>query len=588
MQGFVGESLKTRFFMPCWWVKAFESSFRIEKKLNSWSEILGHGLSPQFNAAEAGLLPTLLTSIQSQLFDSSIENQITISPGQVEKQAGFFPESRKKTLQKVFMGLGGCRLYQKEENGEYLSLPLFQHESWEESSDSIFQIHLKLTREGQELVSGYLDAYEELNRSLQGAPVLTKILGFNPPLMLWRPLWYELQGVEQAVLLNIEKAIQWEQNCFNLEGVFGDQVSNLFAFEAQGDDSGAWGLSKKLHFLAKLTRKLTEHGSIMMLSEKESCVFKNQEPTLQFLWKINPDRFPGMEYGDYTDSVYLLQNSIKAVSPLTEEAWIRSIVPAQDMALLKELDARYRLICDCAAKESLRSQYIVERGNRIIPLTKLYVEWILRQQFRRHDLPVPEAFLQCIGDNLPSLESDESEWKDQFIHFISSVGNNRPFLRMGNHHGPLSVTSDVGSGKILDAFQQKSPNLAGPFRENVPQNQGLASISVKKGDKFTDPKCENSIQKGPERQIQEAKENSDGSVVVPDKKLRAVEKIELLQKSDRDTYLSLIEEYLKSLDDSARQLISDIRDRMQPDIFEQHMQHRLVRFILQDEMRWLS
>ena len=589
MQGLVGESLKTRFFMPCWWVKAFESSFRVEKKLNSWSEILDQGFSPQFNAAEAGLLPTLFTSIQSQLFDADFKNQVIISPDQVEKQAGFFPDSRKKTLQKVFMGLGGSRLYQKGSGGEFLSLPLFQKESWEQESDSSFNIHLQLTREGRELVSGFLDGYEDLNRALRGEPVLDKIAGPHPPLMLWRPLWYELQGVEQAVLLNIEKATQWEQSCFNLDGVFGEQVSKLFAFEAQNEDSGIWGLKKKLQFLAKLTRKLTEHGSLVMLSEKESCVFTDQEPGLQFLWKINPDRFPGMEYGDYTDSVYSLHESDKPASSVVDEPWLQYLLRDADLKSSGELNVRYQEIQELVAKKPLRSRYIVEKGNKLIPLTKLYIEWVLRQQHSHRHGPIPVEIRNGIGNKLPKADSGESEWRKGFLDFLDFVHNYRPFLRGGPHQASLSIAGHRGPEEFLKAIHQ--PDLSSEIRTYESGRGGLLTDQRTNSDDQSGIGEEKPVSTEKIKavaQTQGAEGTSDGSVVVPDKKLKAVEKVEKLQKSDRDTYLSLIEEYLRSLDDSARQLISDIRERMQPDIFEQHMQHRLVRFVLQDDERWLS
>ena len=68
----------------------------------------------------------------------------------------------------------------------------------------------------------------------------------------------------------------------------------------------------------------------------------------------------------------------------------------------------------------------------------------------------------------------------------------------------------------------------------------------------------------------------------------AYEELERMMKSNTVGYRELQAAYVKSLDDSARQLMQDIQRRMQPQVFEHQLKERLVRFMVDHPSTWKS
>ena len=364
-------------------------------------------------------MPTLLADIQSHFLARNCISELSFSPARIEKQAGLFPDRRKTILQKVLFSLGGLRLYKKNQT-DFLAVPFFASERWDKGSEEDFTVRFRCHPVSGELLCGFLDGYGELERVLRREDRIAPLLGNQPPLMLWRPLWYELQGVEQAVLLGMEKAIQWNQQCFNLNGVFGESLDRLFSFEA----GKKWPFERKMGFLSRLTRKLSDHGSLRFLSGDEFLAFGDNEPTAQLLWKVAPSRFPGDEFAEYRNGVFQLLQRLRGDN-LAHKAWVQELIPDTGKACLSHIDEKISAINKVSQDTPLENQYWVVGGNILLSFRELYLEWILRKEFRVSGAldsgQIPESLLSLI----PAVNASTKFWEDGFRLFCQKLCDHR-------------------------------------------------------------------------------------------------------------------------------------------------------------------
>jgi hypothetical protein len=68
----------------------------------------------------------------------------------------------------------------------------------------------------------------------------------------------------------------------------------------------------------------------------------------------------------------------------------------------------------------------------------------------------------------------------------------------------------------------------------------------------------------------------------------AREELEKMMKADVRSFSALKESYLKSLEEPQRQLMCDVERRMKPQLFDQQLKQRLVRFMVEHPAAWKS
>ena len=107
----VQECLKTRFFVPEWWVQGLEGCLAINKQKFSWDKTLKVMLSPAFTFQELYIFPLLMAKIQSQLFLAKAPYRLQMSPAELDKESGFYLNTKKKVLGKILCSLGSLKIH---------------------------------------------------------------------------------------------------------------------------------------------------------------------------------------------------------------------------------------------------------------------------------------------------------------------------------------------------------------------------------------------------------------------------------------------------------------------------------------------
>ena len=575
------QGLESSFFMPSWWVRGFAAAYEGEKDSEAWCQAFEGGISPEFTPAEAAILPTLLASFQSEvLIGNKSQEKLSLVPGQLEQQIGLLTENRRKSLGRVVQGVGGLRLFAGQPVGGRQALSLFGSELRFGQTVRDFFAEFELLPHSCELLLGYLDGYRETDRRISGRQPLSEVMPPFPPLIISRPLWCELSLLGQAVFLNLEKAVQWFRQCFSLEGVFGESLDKLFGFERNLASEKKWSCLRKIKYLSSLTQKLTEHGTLSRMKDEDYLAFHAEEGAAQLLWKLSPERLRAADSERYRDAVCLLFEA-RGGSDFSKELWVRSLIPENRQSLCSELGFVSRMLQEMVASEPVRQRYIILTGNQLIPVYKLFIEWSLRTQFPDQDFPVPDLILKNLSDPLPDSDAPTERWKASFISFQKSLPAILPFME--------EARQDPRGAFIGDCFSKKNHD-----RPVLP-----ARLPIREGGR-SDSRCLESTQgsvdygaMAPEQakktdRMRSPVKGMGRPAVRVDEKSESAEKIKQIRKGNRKAYLELLNGYLTSLDDGARQLISDIRARMQPEIFEQHMHHRLVRFVMQDYQSWIK
>lgn len=582
------EYLKTRFFAPAWWVNAFDSMLQSEYAARSWEQMPKLGIGPAFGIQELYLLPLIVSHIQRDLLKlKQAESVISLNPSSIEKEAGIHLSSHKKYLKRLMASLGSVKLYHKSSLGFDVQT-LFSFESWKQVGDDM---HLVLGTQPMaiEAFTGYISAYKETKRKFEGHVQLKRIIGNDPPLVIWRSLWHEAQGIEQLVHLRMEKAVQWNFNCLNLDGIFGESFQNLFTGISDHTNRGQpYTLTRMVSVIHRLSKKLAEHGSLCKPLEEDYLAFNENEPLVQLLWKVSPNHFGGNEYKAFTNAVFKKFQLDKHFLPdiydtLTHTAGKNKVNVGDEKHYEKILACQDFLNMP---GETEAVEYWTLDNNSLLPLLGLYWEWVARKG-GKHPFQVPDELRHTeLFNILPDLGADLATHKGHYTSFIKHISEKDLYkeivLRVPG--GCLASTISVG---LLDKLSTKSVKKEWEHRPN-PGDLVNNEIKTQKKVKL------NSKQRSGDPGEYRTKHSpiAANKFETPKRKSQSSDKedvnevLNMMKKNSRESYLKLMQLYLDSLDQGARQLILEIKNRMQPQVFEQHIQHRLVRFMLEHPSAW--
>ena len=584
----LSEYLKTRFFAPAWWVNAYDSILQAESASPSWDHIPALGVGPSFDLQELYLFPLVVSHIQREIINTSSSQQIIeLRPSSIEKEAGIHLHSRRKYLKQLLASLGSVKLYHKSSSG-YEVQTLFSFESWKKTSEGISLV-LGLQPLAIEAFTGYISAYKEVCRSLDGQLRLRQIMGDDAPLVFWRSLWHEAQGMEQIVLLRMEKAVQWSFNCLNLEGIFGESVYKLFkGIQDQNKHGQPYSLTRMISIIHRLSKKLAEHGSIGKPPEGDYLAFDEKEPLLQLLWKVSPNHFRGEDSRTFTKAVFEKFSKDQAFLPDIHQGLIKLVdssrISANEKKHYEKILNSQNLLCP-EAKFNSKGYWLLD-NNVLIPLVGLYWEWVVRKDLK-HPFPVPDELrLTELFHNLPDLGTDLEKHEEQYKRFREQISEKDLYKDIVNKM-PGGCLASAESMPILEKLGRREAKYILTSQSN-PSNlvnnkiESEKKVKLEHNRKASDPRAQDSVKSSPGAKKSETKVNQGHGSDKED----VIDVLNRMKKNSRESYLKLTKLYLESLDQGARQLILEIKNRMQPHVFDQHIQHRLVRFMLERPSSW--
>lgn len=552
---------ETRLFLPAWWVNSYEASWAQDQN-HIQQQVFTQGILPVFSAFQINLLALLISDLQKKILSKHphSEPNISLEFSRFLHIAGHCAEAQKKLLLQLFASLKDLRvLSYKEDRPVFTSL--FTEEGWQQSGNEV-TLTLRAHNFADELLLGYVSAYEELGRVLKKTePLITPILKNNPPLCLWKAIWLDLKGSEQAVFLRMEKSKQWEDSAtLNLQGIYGKPSDTLLSHLKGGKlrsfpkpISSAAPWSESLKAMQRISLKLLNHGLISPCREKTYLAFdkKSKEQGL-WIWKDSPQSGLHEDIQQHQQRCHrwffdkCLQDSTSSwMGPICvglSEKQVAWLMQKAGESLSK--DEQGVLSKDCFQID----------GNKLIPGFALFIEWIARSH-PESKWPLPYDFknynfLQGFDHHSSKKASDFVEQYQIFIRTIKEDGDFTHSLEKTPYATLASQATQSSSifSKFIADFQDQ-PQYRG--KNTTP------SIRQDKHEKLS-PSFSQTTQK----------------------------RLDQLRNRSKETYSDLMKSYIDSLDDSSRRMILDVQKHMKPEMFEEHLRVRLLSFMTDNPSVW--
>ncbi len=562
------KTLNTILYNPSWWVRAYEVSTLAKTPHLSPMEVsCESGTSPAFSSVELSALAIVISNIQKQLFKGKLK--IILDPVEHRKFVSSTAKHRIFAFERILQILTGMQLLTGNKGEGFEVSSLFTEQVWKRQG--MYQgltIEVELADLGPELVLGYVEPYSDLCRYLKKIPRAQRILGGRGPLRLWQSAWLDLQGIEQVLLLRLEKVMQWDQNWLRLDGVFGstfeDMMQDLEIPKARGKSRDWSPFRIKKRVMDRLGRKLADHG-LMNFDLDEGFIPFSPTEDFSVVWQASP------EYLNQNSQEEFAAASLEVLRERTFTSNLPSILlvlagSLYNGKLAEDLGKLWQELGRCEDADYLG----IVNNNILISARCLFMEWFIRQM-PNHKTPLIE-FVRW--QHLWELASPHHK-EDVIPRFEKFVAQIRE-----DGHDLLQEIEGLSGLSLISPKTQRDPemfpyfvalgdSLSADFRQ--PSSSSLRSSSPK-------PK--------PEVDIKVA--NIDSSAKQKKLKAAATAELERLRNQWPEQYENLKKAYIDTLDAEKKKIIMEVKERLQPKIFDDHLKNSLIRFMIEQPDSWIS
>ncbi|MBM4251294.1 MAG: hypothetical protein FJ146_04945 [Deltaproteobacteria bacterium] len=576
----------THLHLPGWWVHAFEVAHRAEgESLSAMQQAYAAGLAPALGSLELNSLAMVLASLQEQILRGDYQN-LWVRAEEHLKHAGTIMRTRRFIFEKIVQLLVGLRLLTPTSDASMRSFSPVAADRWRRlSDDDAFELGVSLNPLGAELLLGLSDAHSDLVRFASGQTEAHTLLRGLAPLTVWRSIWLELAGMEQLLYLRLERGMQWEFRWLQLEGIFGIPLGELFASMSIPEQRGvelASELAKRLRVINKLGRKLVDQGFMASTVQDQYLAFggpSEHRPTgPMMVWQASRERLASDATHAYRRAAAhaIVQGWFGDSEPLLlqlcfDDATVGSVAPIAS-GMWREL-----------AKIPADRQPMpldVQPGQILLPQA-LFYEYCLRS----HPAclwPLPSG---VAGGPLGELIRDPRapDLVVRFEKFWAYVESDLELQQALNDEPMMTLSSAATRGVI---------EVATALRQRLTTRPDTTTMMVSPSE--AKPRL---IAQVP------AASSREPTAQVNDKPLRpaavsgalaarmmktASEELAKMRASDLTRYEQLKKAFFASLDDTSRKLLLDVQKRIQPNLFDEQLRQRLVRFMVENPGSWRS
>jgi hypothetical protein len=599
--------MNTRFILPAWWVRAYEAAAAAEAKDDgdgrAMSQALSAGLSPAFSTVELNALAVIIANLQDQLLSG--RELLTVDPDEHGKHLSTSVKTRRFAAEKVTQLLASLAIFQPVQDQDKGQAPLsaykpFVADAWRrEPASGDWRIELQVAERGAELLFGLSDGYRDALGAAHaeaGAPVSVAPPAVNrhAPLALWRSIWHELQGAEQQLLLRFERAMQWDFNWLTLEGTFGLGLGELCRglAEPKGANKGdgkadGLELARQLKLLAKLGKKLAEHGFLapaasgqyLALGHGQDAAPQDARPAvdLTLVWQLSRERLLADPLPAFREKVTARLSRRYEVSDAAFADLLLLLNGRPPAAATAHFwrSQRARLAA-LAAEHGAAAPAELLAASQVAPFQLLFLELALRSQ-RGTGLPLPEELTGSGLARVVAGSGDETAVAECFVKFVALLASEPEWLRILREQ-PLACVASATT-QAEPGFKDRCRRLFTPAAAlATPGEAGTASGPAQRD-------AAASGLAGTEGAQARATAALSGALAARMRRT-ASEELDKMRAQFQDRYRDLKRAYLASLDEPGRQLLLDVQRRMQSMLFEEHLRQRLVRFMVENPGAW--
>lgn len=575
-------NLSPRFFLPGWLIRSLTQQLcpsSLEAHVKYFQTLSHASMMPCLNAEELNALVIVVDMIQDKLFQSDGPSKsFTLDTSLFLKNAPHRQPMKFGSYARLLQLLGGVKLLFPS-GGKMETYPLIETENWIlQDGPSLPFLEIQLSAIGLEAFLGYSHSSVELVQIFRKERAFSEWLGRDPSLSLWKALWMELNPVEQALLIVLEKVMQWECGWLHFNGSFGERIikihESLRGTPKSSDDDGH-SLASTAAMLKKLGRRLHEHGLIRSQVEDEFLAFSplaSQDPML--IWQLSDLDHFAKEHQQFKTTAIRCIEAWKMKGVCLDD-WLKVLLGKNSF---EDASGRYLRRAWQSLSSNLSDMHyqdiLGEGGSCPVMALPVFLEWHARQ-LPDHPLALPSSIGQSILGKL-SRDSNLENLKERFETFFEILVNDQkiksaiPKIPFSSFH-LRDTQKNIGMADYLE-------KLSKPISASeVTFSSANALKSSREQPKVAATPIENSSTNPVKKSI------SEQSL----KKL-AVDELNRIRSGDPERYLQLKNKYFLSLETSKRQLIMDVQNRMQPSIFDQHIQSSLVRYMIENPSTWKS
>jgi hypothetical protein len=468
---------------------------------------------------------------------------------------------------------GSLQLVTVQGDSHNVAWPLFDKVRWEEDRlRSDWKVTFSVAHDSDELVLGYVEPYLELRRFWQKKERLGKYFIPKHPLKLWFSTWLDFQGIDQVLLLRIEKLMQWSQNQVHLDQTYEVALAELFDglklrhIQSSELEPSMSAFMLKLRKATRLGQKLAEHGVLHIAGETAYYPVDMRDASIQLIWQASELYISELEDDYYEQKV-------------CEYYAAKSLVHAEDLA---------RMI----AGPNL--------FNEIKPNLTRFVDWFKGQLLSDGSFESDVSELFCVYKDYPALVHPYLLFLEWSVRLMTEHPFPLPDWAVASPYAQVILSSnnlfDVESYKAFTSQILKHPAPKRELRRlfsccmacpTMLKNQELIrhlaktttrGIQVEKPDVLLEAKP--------------AKTRANVDVEVASKNLarsakhQALDTLNHMRLNQGDKYEQLKTSYIKMLEPEKRKLVLEVKSRLQPKVFDDHLKNSLVKFMLEHPALW--
>ncbi len=573
----------SNFVFPAWWVNAFD-------KLPDSTELLppnevvaareGHQLFPKLNNFEMSVAAVTLSIMQRSIL-AAPEDTIQISLNEIRK---------------IISGSVGLRDSHRDVSKAVESLLAMQFmtsdaaDNWRTCariSDQISVEHVGRHREerwkvdtdlaNRQFIAGYFDGHVDLLQLAATGSGFCEQFAQSAPLRMWAAPWLDLSGPEQKFLLRLEKSIQWQFRWVHLDGIFADDIRALtqglrFSQSGNARPGGVAGVENEFMAACRILGRLVEHGLLSEIDRLPYIALQSAtDQDLQLVWKLSAARIGEIEQTDFQDKTAI--GLLKSLYLANLNELLGQLAMGSHSVQLSEL--RIKLI---SALPELSREFgddiwkpLSVRGSKLVSRAGQFVEWSIRCT-SGHPMCLPQDVLDLgLAD---CLHRSSEDLVLGFREFLARTSELQDVLDRIIDQPKVSLATSMNIASEKRSIREAL--LRSARLPDIPTNPVMDTVFIAETSVPTVTPYSQPIVNPPP---------AERSMVLGIRQTASDELLKM-RKTDPDEYERLKNQYFESLEASRRKLLLDVRKRMTPDTFEQHLKHSLIKFMIENPGAW--
>jgi hypothetical protein len=507
---------------------------------------LSSGFVPNLNNQEMVVLSAIVDQIQLQILKNSDTLTLTYddTPSWIDGAI----------YHRVLEHLGGLRFVTKDQD-EYRTRLFFDSETRLCNPESQTEISLTLDAVTEELMLGYVNPHKNLLRHTQAGSAqvreVSDVLADLSPLCLDKTIWSGLSPLECMLWTRMEQATQWEYKMIDEGGSCSYNLDRLF----NGVDPKTIDLERKLRIVTRLAELLHSQEYINPLSAGHFLGINldaSKEFQVSFAWTNGHSTFQSKALHQYRNLVSDFYFTSLEVDEL------RAMALFLTGGKMKQVASALSLHQQLANIREPMIPVLMLNTNMPICAKALFWEWSLRRQ----SWPLPDGVQKINQIVLDDQQPIESRFND----FCKGIREDSDFQSMIESQAPLTIFSEATQSSI-------------EFQEFVAASR-VERLQPTKADEGLFERAKPEVQSQfPEHPVEESPNPS-----APLSKMLAIAEEELARMRSQfpNRYKELKMTYFSSLSESEREMVVQIRGLMQVQLFEDHLQKRLIKFMVEN------